>query len=286
MREVIRNNVWPDPERASVLSRAPSFLLDEFLTEPKSALLLLREPSNDPSKLASFVRIITALLARSPTQIHPLHVQALSDNELRRLLNGTTTQGVLEENAQRLLTLSATCERAAASDLPPIPGECVRATHFTSGEIGSLLMRGGDFSYRRQAIISATSDAFSLNEDVWKLLATGKYGAFSREWFGSHVVLMDIPNPEHRLHHLPLRAPGTVDNSRILGVFNRTSRTLTFNPHYDPSKPIQIEHIQEIQTPTAAAGRAETRDSRSHVETNRYAPIAALPTASDSIDVW
>lgn len=245
MRQTVRNDIRAGLAHASVSSQALSLLRDELLTEPKSALPLLYELSSDPVKLASLVKSFIASLAQSPTQIHPFHMQTLNDTELRCLLDGTKAGEFLKQSAQRLVTLSSMCKRAAAGHLPRIPNDCVRATHFTSATVASLLISGEDFSYRRQAIISSTSDAFSCNEDVWQLLATGNYKVFRRDWFGSHVVLMDIQNPEHRLHHSPQRAPGMVDNSRILGVLDRRSYTLTFNPHYDPSKPIQVERHPE-----------------------------------------
>lgn len=104
------------------------------------------------------------------------------------------------------------------SILPPYFNNTVRATHFTSERVANQLIGGGkDFDYSKQGIITSTADAFSNNEDVAKLIRTGKTGAFTRSGFGNSVVIMDIPEDEYRKHTVAQAAPGKVPNSQITG---------------------------------------------------------------------
>jgi len=126
-------------------------------------------------------------------------------------------------------------------DLPPIPAGCVRATNFTSPNTAQILLSGQPFKYGRGMITSST-DSFSNNDEVWELLTTGKTGPFDRNSFGNDVVLMDVPNMEYRQHANVASSTGTLDNSRVLGVFNRQTSMLTKNANYNPQK--QIDQLQ------------------------------------------
>lgn len=286
MRQEILHQVTTHLEHTESASRALSLLRGDLLTEPRLALPILRDLSSDPAKLMSLVRSITSWLAQSPTGIHPFHIQVLRDRELLRALEGTKAQDVLRQSAQRLYNLSASCARTTASDLPPIPNDSVRATHFTSAHISALLMSGEHFSYSTQGVLSSTSDAFSCNNDVWQLVTTGSYGAFERVSFGPHVVIMDIQNTELRLHHSPHLAPGEVDNSRILGVFDCKSGTLGFNQRYDPEKPIQLERALDGRPLPGPAGFTKPPDSGTVQAVSREPPTPVCDTKTDTFEVW
>jgi hypothetical protein len=155
--------------------------------------------------------------------------------------------------------------------LPPIPSNFVRATNFTNPTVGSKLLSGEPFKYGRGMITSST-DAFSSNEEVWNLLITGKTENFDRNSFGYHVVLLDIPNVEYRQHSNPIWATGEIDNSRILGIFNRKTQQLEKNPNYNPHKP-----IEPLQTRARDGGRRHPTPTQTSTPT---------PTDSDTQDIW
>lgn len=123
---------------------------------------------------------------------------------------------------------------ASPQDLPPIPPDCVRLTHFTNNKVANQIVGGGEnFSYQRVGITS-TTDAFSNNNQVFDLLKSGNTGAFNRSSFGSAVLLMDIPNDQYRIHRALAQAPGEVDNKNILGYVDCNSMDLERNPRYAP----------------------------------------------------
>ena len=140
-------------------------------------------------------------------------------------------------------------------DLPPIPQDCVRLTHhFASDSTAEEILAGAPFLYRHGKI-DATTDSFSDNKELWQLITTGKTGAFSRSEFGHQVMILDIPFLEYRQHLNPrihkasekyAGFSGEVDNSRILGVFDKLTMTFRKNLNYNPNKPLEEEDRKRL----------------------------------------
>lgn len=130
----------------------------------------------------------------------------------------------------------AFCENVVAgpNDLPQILPGMVRMTHFTSKGIGDHLLSSGEgFRYTKHGL-AGTTDSFSNNNDVFGLIQSGSTGAFTRDGFGDCVVLMDMPNDEHRIHRTLTSAPGQVDNRQIVGYVNRQTMDFVPNRNYNP----------------------------------------------------
>ena len=135
-----------------------------------------------------------------------------------------------ERSSQAVSSLTKTL---VSFGLPSIPKDNIRATHFTGQRVAEELLSGQPFKYKSDII--STTDSFTSNKDAAGLLTTGSVGSFDRSGFGDKVVLMDIPNEEYKKHANITKAPGQVENSRILGVFDRVTNLLTRNPNYNNS---------------------------------------------------
>ncbi len=166
-------------------------------------------------------------------------------------------------------------EERSEITLPSIPDGFVRATNFTNPNVGLKLLSGEPFTYGRGMITSST-DAFSLNKDVINLLATGKTGSFERKPFGHHVILMDIPAIEYRKHSNPTMATGKVDNSRVLGVFDRNTNELTKNSNYNPQK-----EVKQMTSKLAGRRTQEPRPPKNDIEPDDIKPDNIEPD-----DIW
>lgn len=122
---------------------------------------------------------------------------------------------------------------SALSAIPPIADGQTRLTHFFANpDLKKKFLSGEPFQYHKQGVISGTTDAFSNNNDVQGLLETGKVGAWDRRSFGDHVLIMDVPHMEHRLHDIPQWADGQLHNGHIAGVYDRQSGQFHSNPAY------------------------------------------------------
>jgi hypothetical protein len=146
--------------------------------------------------------------------------------------------------------------------LPSIPQGFVRLTHFTSRRIAQMLLSGQNFSYKKQGMLPSTTDAFSDNNDVLQLIQSGKTGPYSRKEFGDHVVLMDLPNMDNRIHSNATMAPGEVSNERILGVVDVNAMQFTPNPNYNVNAkhleiPQEIPQTRMRQAPAQPATTAQ-----------------------------
>lgn len=117
--------------------------------------------------------------------------------------------------------------------LPPIPENYVRLTHFfANSDLKKKFLSGEPFKYNKHGNINYTTDGFSNNDDVHSLLQTGKTGPFERGNFGQHVLIMDVPHTEHRLHSNPQWADGQLHNGHIAGVYDRESGQFHSNKAY------------------------------------------------------
>jgi hypothetical protein len=127
-------------------------------------------------------------------------------------------------------------EQHGQLQLPPIPTGSIRLTHLTTPEIAKLLLSGKDFSYKKQADLSCTTDSFSSNDELLQFIQTGKTRGWNRRVFGTAVVLMDIPNSEYCSYGLESLS-NSVPNDRILGVVDRQTMQFTKNQRYNPNPP-------------------------------------------------
>jgi len=123
--------------------------------------------------------------------------------------------------------------------LPPIPNGWQRLTHFTNPQIAQKLIQGQDFQAPKG--LASTTDPFSDNDQVWQTIQTGEYGAFTRNSFGTAVVLMDMSPLEYRIRANPASGEGNVPNDRIVGYYDLTSQQFIANPNYSTNQtPPQI----------------------------------------------
>lgn len=142
------------------------------------------------------------------------------------------------------------------SILPEVPEGFLRLTHFTSEDIAKKLVNGEEFSYAKQGILSSTTDAFTNNEEMLKLVQTGDVGAFKRSEFGDTVVLMDIDREECKDRSRIGRCRElSVPNHNILGYILRCDpKELVRNHKYNPIKnelsylapgPLPIQQVKQ-----------------------------------------
>jgi len=166
--------------------------------------------------------------------------------------------------------------------LPPIPGNFVRLTHFTSKQTAQSLLSGQNFSYKKQGMLSSTADAFSDNNEVLQLIQSGKTGAFSRKEFGDHVVLMDLPNTDNRIHSNVTMAPGEVSNERILGIVDTNTMQFTPNPKYNANaKPLDVPQTR------GGLDRFTGQSVRQNPAFAAFAtPMPAQNPATSNVDIW
>lgn len=142
--------------------------------------------------------------------------------------------------------------------LPPITPNHIRLTHFTSPQIATVLLQGGDFKYRG---LNTTTDAFSSNQEVQSLISSGKTGAFVREGFGTSVVLIDLPYQLHRQLAQPTTNNDKIPNPFIVGIFDRNTNIFTSNPNFNPSIPFQVTST----TPSARTGNRPTSQNITNI---------------------
>jgi hypothetical protein len=156
-----------------------------------------------------------------------------------------------------------------ANQLPPIPSGFARLTHFTNDRTAKIILSGQNLNYKKQGIVTTTADTHSNNEQVWKTIVDGKYGAFGRSDFGNAVLLIDLTFYEAKMHGVMGMAPGFIENRKIIGVLDRNVMTFQRNVNYRP---------QGNQAP----GQVVTQRNRMAQQ-----PVAVpQPTANPSSDVW
>ena len=132
----------------------------------------------------------------------------------------------------------------AQLQLPPIPQDSVRLTHFTSQRVAQALLSGQNFNIGTK--LSSTTDAFSDNNSIIQLIQTGRTGAWTRGGFGTVIVLIDLSNRENWTFNSPRTS--FVINSKILGVVDSKTMKFTPNPRYDPSIPQPFEPVPNQST--------------------------------------
>ena len=131
-------------------------------------------------------------------------------------------------------------------NLPPIPDGMVRLTHFTASTYAiKNVMNGDNFDYGG-GMAQTTTDAFSDNQKVLNLIEEGTYptglgGNFDRAYFGSNVILMDIPFDEHKKLLGVTAITEGIPNGYVLGYVDR--KTMSFHPNsgYSPANVPPLE---------------------------------------------
>lgn len=140
------------------------------------------------------------------------------------------------------------------NSLPPIPGGFTRLTHFTSDRAANAVLQGQNFDYKKQVILSSTTDPHATNQEVWDTITSGMAGAFTRHVFGQAVILIDISSNEYRMHGGLVSSPKYVENRKIVGVVYRQNMDFRPNPNYNPQgdqKP-QIQQMRQMPQATQA----------------------------------
>lgn len=128
--------------------------------------------------------------------------------------------------------------------LPPIPEGHIRLTHVMPDRSREILSSGEPFIYKKHGL-GGTTDSYSNNEAIEHLAATGdpmfeqarqsgQPSNFTRNPFGSHMAIFDLPADAHKrivLSHGAFDEP--IPNAAILGFVDRGSMTFEPNPRYD-----------------------------------------------------
>jgi hypothetical protein len=119
--------------------------------------------------------------------------------------------------------------------LPEIPEDHIRLTHFTSEKVAQILIEEGQ-SFKYKGLLSSTTDAFSDNDQVMKILGEKKVGVLSRESFGNAVVIMDLTIKEHKERlRMGVYLDQEIPNHNILGyILTNDSSSLKENSKYNP----------------------------------------------------
>jgi hypothetical protein len=177
--------------------------------------------------------------------------------------------------------------------LPEIPERYVRLTHVMPERSRQILASGEPFVYRRYGL-DGTTDAYSDNESIEWLARTGdpagRPGApsrYSRNEFGDHMALMDLPAEAHKRIALSRGAyDDPIPNQAILGFIDRRSMAFEPNPRYDRAA-IEEYGQRSIDSILRAL---ETRNARfSHrpfvLPSDIYVPPARAPFRQ-SDDIW
>lgn len=153
--------------------------------------------------------------------------------------------------------------------LPSIPPDTVRRTHFTSERVAQIVLGGSDYKLKHNDL-NSTTDGFSNNEDVINLIKSGKTGAFTRSGFGTFVILMDIPNDYDKVYR-SIHSKSDVPNELIIGVVNRNNMIFTPNKNYNPKK---------VKPPVVKMQGRKIGDTTGNAPTPQPTP------SSNNVDVW
>ena len=126
--------------------------------------------------------------------------------------------------------------------LPEIPDGYVRLTHVMPERSRQILSSGEPFIYRKHGL-TGTTDSYSDNAPIEWLAHTGdplgipKDGMpsnWSRNDFGDHMALMDLPADAHKriaMNYVGYDDP--IPNQAILGFVDRKSMAFEPNSRYD-----------------------------------------------------
>ena len=126
--------------------------------------------------------------------------------------------------------------------LPDIPDGYVRLTHVMPDRSRDILSSGEPFLYGKHGL-DGTTDSYSRNDDVEWLVRTGdpmgvpadgKASNWSRNEFGNHVAIIDLPAEAHKrivTNTGGYREP--IPNAAILGFVDRRAMAFAPNPRYD-----------------------------------------------------
>lgn len=210
---------------------------------------------------------LTKMVSYTPDRISV--VAGNDQDKIRELLTkagfeevGKPSNGIMGFRKQPADTVSPTKKINSASDLPPLPDDITRATHFTDDSVAAKILTGEPFTFSGK--INSTTDAFSNNDDVFELLNTGKSGAFTRSDFGNSMIIMDMPHMDYRKESMYQHATLKVDNSRILGVVDTKTKVFTPNPNY--KSPSQIEQFESATPPGAKAADTMSPDTKAEMK--------------------
>lgn len=125
--------------------------------------------------------------------------------------------------------------------LPDIPEGYVRLTHVMPDRSREILASGEPFIYRKHGL-GGTTDAYGDNAHIEYLARTGdplgpredgSPSGWSRNAFGDHMALMDLPADAHKRIHGYLGFDDPIPNAAIVGFVDRKAMQFAPNPRYD-----------------------------------------------------
>lgn len=121
--------------------------------------------------------------------------------------------------------------------LPPIPADYIRLTHVMPERSRQILAAGEPFLYGRYGL-AGTTDAYTNNDAIEYLALTGNPmgpgspGNWSRNDFGEHMALIDLPAAAHKKILRTLAYDRPLPNEAILGFVDRPRMEFEPNPRY------------------------------------------------------
>ena len=201
---------------------------------------------------------------------------------------------------QRIAQLAAAASRAkdstAGLGLPPIPEGYVRLTHVMPEHSRQILSSGEPFIYKKHGLFG-TTDSYSDNSHIERLAQTGdpmqaradgSPSNFTRNPFGNHMAIMDLPADAHKRIALSYGAyDEPLPNASIVGFVDRDAMSFEPNPRYDRAViddygQKALERIRQLRT---------VRERRPMFgvppKTDELAPLPQ-PELSDAgtLDIW
>lgn len=192
----------------------------------------------------------------------------------------------------QLDALLARLERAGAASaprlsLPAIPRNYIRLTHVMPERSRQILSSGEPFLYGRYGI-AGTTDAYLDNQAIEYLARTGNpmgpgsAGNWSRNDFGDHMALIDLPAETHKQIFQTLDYDTPIPNAAILGFVDRPRMLFEPNPRYSLEAIEQYAGStgEQIRRLVAERNRIRFGDRRPTLPPMPPPPLAANP------DVW
>jgi hypothetical protein len=182
---------------------------------------------------------------------------------------------------------------ARSLGLPPIPDGYVRLTHVMPERSREILSSGEPFIYKKHGL-DGTTDAYSNNEAIDHLAATGDPmfdpaspgpSAFTRNEFGNHMAIMDLPVDVHKQIALRRVFDDPIPNEAILGFVDRDAMAFSPNPRYSTDATAKfgasaVDRIRELIEQQNRRPMFEIPDDYDPV------PPAWVPPSPGSADVW
>lgn len=194
-------------------------------------------------------------------------------------------------NVAGIVAARAAQQAGNALSLPPIPDGHVRLTHVMPQRSRDILSSGEPFLYRKHGL-DGTTDSYSDNAAIEHLARTGdpyffdgKPSNFTRNPFGNHMALIDLPADAHKQIATTYGFDDPIPNAAIVGFVDRDAMAFQPNPRYDRAA------IDEYSKRAADRIRALVQERRVRPPMSvpkRSAQAPDVPTLTDTpnIDVW